>query len=154
MKWQQGLRRAVVVVCAVVGLAMPAGVAHAAPGAGSTPVGVASATLGHICDGTFGNIAKFVIISDGGIPAGSTWTVNTSKVDWADFVATPDSPLIQTTRLSKYAVSLKALAAIPSGTVVKVTPSYFYVDQSGTTVMISGYGGSDSMYFTLNGGPC
>jgi hypothetical protein len=143
-----------VVVCAVVGLVTPASVAHAAPEAGSAPVRVVSATLGHICDGTFGNIAKFVIISDGGIPAGSTWTVNTSNVDWADFVATPDSPLIQTTRLSKYAVSLKALVALPAGTVVKVTPSYFYVDQTGTTVTISGYGGSDSMYFTLNGGPC
>jgi hypothetical protein len=113
-----------------------------------------SAELGHICDGTFGNIPKFVIISDGGIPKGSTWTVSTSNVDWADFVASPDSALIQTTRIDQYAVSLKALVAIPSGTVVKVTPSYFYIDSSGTTVQISGYGGSDSMHFTLQSGPC
>lgn len=37
---------------------------------------------------------------------------------------------------------------------MKVTPSYYYVDHTGTALTISGYGGSDSMYFTLTSGPC
>jgi hypothetical protein len=127
------------------------GTAQAAP---ATPSAITSATLGHICDGQFANIAKFVIISDGGIPAGKTWTVSASNVDWSAFVAAADSPLIQTTRINQSSVSLKTLAALPSGTVVKVTPSYFSVDHTGTVVTISGYGGSDSMYFTLDDGPC
>lgn len=107
MQWGRRAFAVVAGVCAAAGLVVGTGTAQAA---------VTSATLGHICDGTFGNIAKFVIISDGGIPAGKTWTVSTSYVDWAAFVATPDSALIQTTRIDQRSVSLKALVALPSGT--------------------------------------
>jgi hypothetical protein len=151
MQWRRRAFAAVAGVCAAAGLVVGTGTAQAAP---ATPKAVTSATLGHICDGQFANIAKFVIISDGGIPAGKTWTVGASNVDWAAFIAPTDSPLIQTTRVNQSTVSLKTLAAIPSGTVIKVSPSYFAVDWTGTVVTISGYGGSDSMYFTMDGGPC
>jgi hypothetical protein len=126
----------------MAGLLAATGGAHAAPRAGSEAIGVQSAVLGHICDGPFGNIEKFVIISDGGIPAGSTWRVSTSRNPSPyTFKAVPDSALIQTTQLGQSSVELRALTAIPSGTVVKVEPRNFFTD---SVLTISGYGGSDS----------
>ena len=134
------IRRLAVGVLAVAGVMAASGVANAAPQSGN--VGVQSAVLGHICDGPFGNIEKFVIISDGGTPAGSTWVVSTSRNPSPyTFKAVPDSALVQTTQLSQTSVRLQALAAIPNGTVVKVQPTYFLTN---SVLTISGYGGTDS----------
>lgn len=142
MRSTSTVRRLVIGALTVAGLVAPAGVAHATPRAGAETIGVQSAVLGHICEGTFGNIEKFVIISDGGIPAGSTWVVSTSRNPSPyTFKAVPDSALVQTTQLSQSSVELRALAAIPNGTVVKVQPTNFYTD---SVLTISGYGGSDS----------
>lgn len=136
------VRRLVVGAFAVAGVVMSAGVANAAPEAEAGTVGVQSAVLGHICEGTFGNVEKFVIISDGGIPAGSTWVVSTSRNPSPyTFKAVPDSALVQATQRSQSSVELRALASIPNGTVVKVQPMNFYTD---SVLTISGYGGTDS----------
>ena len=135
-------RRFLVGALAMAGLLVTTGAAHAASRTDAGEIGVQSAVLGHICEGTFGNVEKFVIISDGGIPAGSTWRVSTSRNPSPyTFKAVPDSALVQTTQLSQSSVELRALAAIPSGTVVKVEPRNFYTD---SVLTISGYGGSDS----------
>ncbi|ONI93015.1 hypothetical protein ALI22I_00550 [Saccharothrix sp. ALI-22-I] len=127
---------------AVAGLLATSGIANAAPKAESGNVGIQSAVLGHICDGAFGNIEKFVIISEGGIPAGSTWVVSTSRNPSPyTFKAVPDSALVQTTQVSQSSVKLQALTTIPNGTVVKVQPTNFYTN---SVLTISGYGGSDS----------
>jgi len=129
-------RRLVVGALAAAALVVPTGVAHAAP------TGVQSATLGKICEGVLGGTEKFVIISDGGIPAGSKWVVSTSlNPSPYTFGAVPDSPLVQTTQLSQTSVELNALAAIPDGTVVKVLPKNFLTT---SVLQISGYGGTVS----------
>jgi hypothetical protein len=118
-------------------------------------IGVQAAILGHVCEGPVGSTLKFTIIASGSIPANSTWTVSASRVDWADFKATPDSALIQTTRISKSSVLLTALTALPSGTVVKVTPANWYVVSGGsTTLTISGYGGSHQVVDSMTSHPC
>lgn len=136
------VRRLVVTAFATAGLLASAGVANAAPGTETGNVGVQGAVLGHICEGSFGNIEKFVIISDGGIPAGSSWVVSTSiNPSPYTFKAVSDSALVQVSPRSQTSVNLKALATIPSGTVVKVQPMNFRTD---SVLTISGYGGSDS----------
>lgn len=133
------VRRFVVGACAAAMMLVSAGVAHSAP---ATAIGARSAVLGTTCEGTFGGVEKFTIISTGGIPAGSTWTVGTSRNPSPyTFKAAPDSALVQATQNGQSSVKLKALAAIPDGTVVKVTPTNFYTD---SVLTISGYGGSIS----------
>lgn len=136
------IRRLAAGVFATVGLVLSAGVANAAPAANAGAVGVQGAVLGHICEGSFGNVEKFVIISDGGIPAGSSWVVSTNRVPSPyTFRAVSDSALVQVSPRSQSSVSLQALATIPSGTVVKVQPMNFYTD---SVLTIEGYGGMDS----------
>jgi hypothetical protein len=136
------VRRLFVGVLAMTGLLAAAGAAHAAPRTDAEAIGVRSAVLGHICEGAFGNVEKFVIISDGGIPADSTWRVSTSRDPSPyTFKAVPDSALIQTSQVGQSSVELRALTAIPNGTVVKVEPRNFYTD---SVLTISGYGGTDS----------
>ncbi|MEU4446694.1 hypothetical protein AB0K14_07500 [Actinosynnema sp. NPDC050801] len=142
MRNNSTVRRLAVGVLTAAGLMATSGIATAAPEAESGNVGIQGAVLGHICDGPFGNIEKFVIISDGGIPAGSSWVVSTSRNPSPyTFKAVPDSALVQTTRISQSSVKLLALATIPDGTVVKVQPTNFYTN---SVLSISGYGGSDS----------
>lgn len=142
MRSNSTVRRLVVGVLTVAGLVTASGAAVASPEAESGSVGVQSAVLGHICEGTFGNIEKFVIISNGGIPAGSSWVVSTSiNPSPYTFKAVPDSALVQATRISQTAVQLVALATIPNGTVVKVQPMNF---NTASVLTISGYGGTDS----------
>ncbi|GAB1515146.1 hypothetical protein [Actinophytocola sp. KF-1] len=138
MRRTLNVRRLTGGVVVAAALAATAGVAPAA----AESTGVQSAVLGTTCEGTLGGVEKFVIVSDSGIPAGSTWVVSTSvNPSPYTFKAVPDSPLVQATQRSQSSVDLKALAAIPSGTVVKVTPQNFYTT---SVLTISGYGGSVS----------
>lgn len=142
MRGHSTVRRLVVGALTTAALVLPAAGAHAAPRVEAAPIGTLGAVLGRICEGTFGTVEKFVIISDGGIPAGSSWVVSTSlNPSPYTFKAVPDSALVQTTQLSQSSVKLTALTAIASGTVVKVEPRNFLTT---SVLSISGYGGSNS----------
>jgi hypothetical protein len=131
-------RRVIGGVCTAAALVVAVGVTPAV----AAQAGVQSAVLGTTCEGTLGGVEKFTIVSDGGIPAGSTWIVSTSvNPSPYTFKAVPDSPLVQATQRNQSSVNLKALAAIPHGTVVKVTPQNFYTT---SVLTISGYGGTVS----------
>ncbi|NYI03553.1 hypothetical protein [Allostreptomyces psammosilenae] len=103
---------------------------------------------------------KFTIASQGGIPAGSTWQVTTTKVGALhQFYAMPDNPAVQWQTTSRTSVRLTATAAIPDGVVIEVDPVNHFIDLSGTTLTISGYGGSATMGFRMDSshivvGPC
>jgi len=118
--------------------------------------GTRAAVLGHVCEGPVGSTMKFSIVASGSIPANSTWTVATTKIMAPyQFQATSDSAVLQSTRLSDSSIRFTAASALANGTVVKITPSYFFVASSGTTtVSITGYGGSHAVNFSSTQHPC
>lgn len=124
----------------------------AAPGSSAAGTGVTGATLGHVCDRGF----HFTITANGVIPAGSTWDVSTTRAsDLVPFQAIPNNPLVQRTQASWTRVTLRATQDLPSGAVVRVTPSYYNIPWTGTTTLtIAGYGGTHQVPFTRTSNPC
>ncbi|MBE1470634.1 hypothetical protein [Kibdelosporangium phytohabitans] len=143
------MRNRIVVVLTVV-VTLFAGITSAAN------AGPRAAVLGHVCEGPVGSTMKFSIVANGSIPAGSTWTVATTKIyPPYQFNATSDSGLLQSTRLSDKSIQFTASATLANGTVVKITPSNFFVASTGSTnVSISGYGGSHSVTYSATQDPC
>lgn len=137
---------------AAAALAASAGLLVAATPASAAP---ADAVLGHTC---IGSSPEFTIIANGTIPQNASWTVTVNEASYPgqqQLGVSVSTPLVQQTNINLITVGLKAQIALSSGTVVVIDPYYYAIPASGTTTLtISGYGGSDTVYARITGGTC
>lgn len=111
-----------------------------------------TSTLSHTCKGAQ---PHFVIGASATIPAGTAYTVSTSKAAYNLFTVRSDNPAFTTQRISTSQYRVTAIVPVNAGSVTTLGVSGFSIPTSGTTTnTISGDGQSHAVSWRNGHGDC